>query len=516
MIWFWEKLKDSRINSATGLLLAIMVAGGSGFIFLYDRHSEIQKVAVNVQFVVDTSIYMALPFDEYTRWDAVKLAIGPHMDGMATSDNLSLRHFGGECGGDNTEVIVPFAQRNRKMVAEALDSLQLYGRATLLSGIVEATGDFNNPERFGGVVKQIIVITSGADACYEDYIERIRKRLETTNVVASYTFIGMNPDFEEQVSLIKLAEATNGNAVFVDSLEELVLALDGRLEEKQPSTPEADNTPIAQPIDTEKVVPKPQKRTKPSPRLGSSSSASASSILSNIGSLTHEHSKRQTKKFADVLNKRQSWFDDVCPPKYNKVLLPGQLPTNTNPECLAYFQGLIGGLMISNEGLLCIQLDQLDSSIIMGSFVSEFLSALRAQKKLVPSRKKSVIEIGSCDSHYFSGKAYIGSQNTKPFLMDAGYKYCRLFSSDESSLLPSVRIKHNKVVSTCAEFLAGFVHSLEEWQQRDIILYMNECETTTNKISYLYNRAKFSPALFIQYFNGKNKKLVSNILECEI
>ena len=63
--------------------------------------------------------------------------------------------------------MVEFAQDNERRVIDALGDLRPRGDTTLVSAIVEATGDFNDPERFGpDVSKSIIVITGGDDTCH--------------------------------------------------------------------------------------------------------------------------------------------------------------------------------------------------------------------------------------------------------------------------------------------------------------------------------------------------------------
>ena len=198
-----------------------------------------KKILTNIEIVVDRSQGMREPFDGGTKWEAALSAIDNALSvQVADADNLSLRQFGGLCVGQSTELLVDFDTHNRNAVRERLRGIILDGETTLTSALVEATGDFNDLDRFGGVRKSLIVITGGEDSCHQDAAERIRQRLQNmANIGApidvSFRFIGMGLTQNQKEDFEKIASETGGRVVFAESERELQDKLSHVLREVQ-------------------------------------------------------------------------------------------------------------------------------------------------------------------------------------------------------------------------------------------------------------------------------------------
>ena len=193
------------------------------------------KVAINIEIVLDRSDAMSEPFDGSTKWKAAIGAVQESLElQIAKTDNLAFRQFGGDCSGDNTQLVVNFDQNNEDEVRKVLRKINPGGKTTLTSAIIEATGDFNDPERFGGVGKSIIVITGGGDSCNPNPAQFIRDRLRVSkNVAVSFRLIGMGLTAEQRSDLEKIATETGGRALFADNQKELPKVLERSLKEAQ-------------------------------------------------------------------------------------------------------------------------------------------------------------------------------------------------------------------------------------------------------------------------------------------
>ena len=134
--------------------------------------------------------------------------------------------------------MVKFAQDNERRVEGALADLRPSGETTLVSAIVEATGDFNDPERFGpDVNKSIIVITGGGDTCHANPTQAIRDRLREVAsnedpIRISFRLIGMGLSDEEKAGLAEIAAETGGRVSYADSEEELTAEIARALKEE--------------------------------------------------------------------------------------------------------------------------------------------------------------------------------------------------------------------------------------------------------------------------------------------
>jgi hypothetical protein len=221
-------------------LVGTLVASVSGLIALVQR-LEPTKIPQNTIIVFDRSAAMNEPFERGTKLEA---AIGAFENVLQTQvageDNLALRQFGGSCDGENSQMVVRFRQHNEGRVRDAVQTLQADGETTLTSAVIEAIGDFNDTQRFGGlgINKRIIVITGGSDSCLrDDPATYLRNRLEPlgseAGIKVNFRFIGIALKPEQREQLRKIAELTGGLAeeqvedqlFFVNSQEELEEAL---------------------------------------------------------------------------------------------------------------------------------------------------------------------------------------------------------------------------------------------------------------------------------------------------
>lgn len=195
-------------------LVSALVVAVTGLIALIQR-LEPTKVAQNTIIIFDRSTAMNGPFERSTKLQAAIETVDEVLSSeVAGADNLALRQFGGPCTGENTQMVVGFGQHNEGRVRDTVRNLQAGGETTLTDAIIEAIGDFNDPKRFEGVNKRIIVVTGGGDSCQADPAKYIRNRLETLGtgegVTVSFRFIGMALNPEQQSQLRAIAEETRG------------------------------------------------------------------------------------------------------------------------------------------------------------------------------------------------------------------------------------------------------------------------------------------------------------------
>jgi TonB family protein len=211
------KQKDTEIEATkwyknTMAVVAMVGALAGGLYGLVEvlRLFEPKKVMENVELVLDSSAVMNEPFDDGTKWDLAMRAVQETLSvQVADSDNLAFRVFGGSCLGESTELVLDFRQDNKEKILSALQDLEREGEPALASAIVEASGDFNDPERFEGVNKTIIVITGGGDTCHPDAMEYIANRLRDKEDIKTswrYIGIGLAPAEAEQVSALHDAD----------------------------------------------------------------------------------------------------------------------------------------------------------------------------------------------------------------------------------------------------------------------------------------------------------------------
>ena len=206
-------------------LLAILVIAAAVF---KDSFLKPKPVQENTEIVLDRSEAMNAAFDGGTKLAAAVAAAQEILQLVAASDNLALRQFGGPCEGENTKLAVKFGQNNIQRLRTSLGKLAAEGQSSLAHAVIEATGDFNDTERFTkSVSKRIVVITGSGDSCLKkDPIPAIKERLERAQragagIEMDFRFIGLGLSPEQQASITRIADATKGKATFVDRSQDL-------------------------------------------------------------------------------------------------------------------------------------------------------------------------------------------------------------------------------------------------------------------------------------------------------
>ncbi len=217
------------------LVLAAALVGLAGGLIALMGHLKPGKVEQNTIILFDRSIAMDQPFDQGTKLEGAQGALAQAFQTeVANEDNLALRTFGGACdNNENTQMVVGFGQHNKDQVRNKVETLQAGGESTLTSAILAAIADFNDPERFAGVNKRIIIITGGADDCVPDPVKYIQSRLKTVKDIAiSFRFIGMGLKPQELQELIAISNASGGlvEVINANSQKELEVALRNAVE----------------------------------------------------------------------------------------------------------------------------------------------------------------------------------------------------------------------------------------------------------------------------------------------
>lgn len=180
-------------------------------------------VEINILILVDTSRDTSEKFDGVTKADAVQTALDKAFLSLSSSDNIALRQFGGGCINNTSKTVVKFATNNQQSLKSAITNLTYSGDRPLITGLVEATGDFNDSRRFSGRKNRIVAITSGEDTCYLDFEtgSELRERLKLSGISTDFYLIGVGIPLESQNKLKNLAESVSGKVKFVNSQKEL-------------------------------------------------------------------------------------------------------------------------------------------------------------------------------------------------------------------------------------------------------------------------------------------------------
>lgn len=225
-----EKKKWYSNTKAILGLVSISVAAVMGLFQMWNtfKPKDMAKVLNNTLIVLDKSAAMAEPFDGNTKFEAAKNALlRKSLIKVATKDNLALRLFGGECFEESSSrLAIKFGQDNKKDVEKEIAKIQvadLKGETTLVTAVINATGDFNPPERFSNVSTQIIVIAGGFDSCPGTSAQDIIDRLAQSKIKLDIQLIGLRIPRDKTAPFAEIAQATGGKPFFVNTEEELDL-----------------------------------------------------------------------------------------------------------------------------------------------------------------------------------------------------------------------------------------------------------------------------------------------------
>jgi hypothetical protein len=144
-------------------------------------------------------------------FNAITNSVASAAQNTASTDALSLRRFGGNCGDPhNTTEIVRTGTNHGQQIADAVHTLTMSGSATLLSGILAAIDDYSGYYPFRGSKRNRIIVVSshGVDACTADQIavrEAIAKKSTDSDLNLDFRFVGYKVPQQEQQSIIDLA-----------------------------------------------------------------------------------------------------------------------------------------------------------------------------------------------------------------------------------------------------------------------------------------------------------------------
>jgi von Willebrand factor type A domain len=189
-------------------------------------HVSTQKVQENIQIILDLSENMKTSFDGSTKIDAAVSALHEILDlQVADRDNLALRKFGGLCGENNTQLVEKFSLNNVGKIREKLREVRtrIRGKTTLVSAVLEAIEDFNDPRRFDGINKRVVIVTGEIDSCPNKYPrpdELIKEQLRRSQIKPDFVFIGMKIPPDKRNQLNSIIQSTSGHSFFVTNKEE--------------------------------------------------------------------------------------------------------------------------------------------------------------------------------------------------------------------------------------------------------------------------------------------------------
>jgi hypothetical protein len=226
-------IESKRLYKNAVAVIALVAALAGAFaavVKLFPKPEDPHDIHEIMEIVLDRSEGMGGGFEGGTKLQAAAESARNALDPLADNDVLALRQFGGPCDGDNTRMAVKPGQNNKRKIKDSLRSLAVGGQSTLVNAVIQATGDFDESERFKGVRKRIVVVTGSRDACsHRDPIASIRDRMErikSAGIQLDFHFIGIGLGEAEREDVTRIADATGGvKPTFVDHRQDLDGAL---------------------------------------------------------------------------------------------------------------------------------------------------------------------------------------------------------------------------------------------------------------------------------------------------
>jgi hypothetical protein len=165
-------------------------------------------------FLVDASVPVPAAAERRgADFAAVARAVGSAAQNAGEDDALSLRRFGGVCGGTgNTSQVVRSGTGRGREIADSVRDLTPGGQATLGSGIAAVIDDFDGPYPFRGEKSNriIVVTSSGRDACASDQralLKDAHDKAKDAGVRLEFRFVGYKVPANERADLRQLADA---------------------------------------------------------------------------------------------------------------------------------------------------------------------------------------------------------------------------------------------------------------------------------------------------------------------
>jgi hypothetical protein len=177
---------------------------------------------MNQEIVLDASAGMADTFDKgRTKLAAAVDALRAR--NLHPRENLALRNFGAECGGDEeSHLLVSFGTNRPKPILKAAATLRPQGKPTLASAVISAMADLDPLPH----TKRVVVLTGHADRCNEEAIRDIKERLAAykaarREISLEMRFIGLSIPATDQSQIRQMSDAVSGRAYFVNTVAEL-------------------------------------------------------------------------------------------------------------------------------------------------------------------------------------------------------------------------------------------------------------------------------------------------------
>ncbi len=183
----------------------------------------ITKYQENIEIIIDNSTMMNSAFDGVTKTRAAIDSVNQVLEKQAPDrDNLALRDFGGPCTTRNTSLLVDFGVNSAVKIKQSLYRMRPAGDATLASAVISAASDFEDPRRFDGVNKRVVIVTGSDDDCSPTGYDEIYQTLKQRDIKPDFYLIGMAIPPDKQNSLKRVAGAMQGSFNNVQTRAELV------------------------------------------------------------------------------------------------------------------------------------------------------------------------------------------------------------------------------------------------------------------------------------------------------
>lgn len=152
-----------------------------------------------ILFVFDASNSMNGYWERERKIEVATRLLIESLDNLADAENVELalrvyghqtKHIPGQQDCDDTELVVPFAEANNLVIAQALKRLTPQGTTPIARSLEKAAEDFPDDKNVRNV---IILITDGIEACDEDPCA-VSKALQAKGIILKPFIIGIGID----------------------------------------------------------------------------------------------------------------------------------------------------------------------------------------------------------------------------------------------------------------------------------------------------------------------------------
>jgi Mg-chelatase subunit ChlD len=187
-----------------------------------------EKVAQNIQIIMDRSQSMQAPFAGRTKLSVVLQHLEEKLKGPAAAiENLALRSFGGICGDPaNTTLDVSFATGNGSVIAERLRHFAFSGDATLSAALKASVQDFSDAARFDEVARRVVLFTGSRGHCDPMEMNAVYDIFRKADIRPEVHLIAIDPPPDHIADLERMSGAAGGYFYPVRTEEELAQVMD--------------------------------------------------------------------------------------------------------------------------------------------------------------------------------------------------------------------------------------------------------------------------------------------------